>query len=102
MLASIWGAHRPWPELYLPRQDEKKVGLVGRYTFLAITDGSNWTTAATGVPSNIVTNPILQFVDFNNPVSARYFRFMIEAVADITSRIDSGIPYISDKGKKRG
>src|SRR5690606_31503888 len=67
---------------YLPRQDGERIGLVNRYVFETSVDGTKWETAASGEFSNIVANPILQFVDLGRPVQARYFRFTIEAVAN--------------------
>ncbi len=70
---------------YLPRQDGNEAGLVSRYVFETSVDGSRWEVAAKGEFSNIVANPIPQFVDFGKPVRARYFRFTVEAVASAST-----------------
>ncbi|MBK1442474.1 alpha-L-fucosidase [Parapedobacter sp. ISTM3] len=67
---------------YLPRQDGNKEGLINRYVFEASTDSTNWEVASKGEFSNIVANPILQYVNFGKPVRARYFRLTVEAVAN--------------------
>lgn len=70
---------------YLPRQDGQTAGLVNRYIFETSVDGGRWKAVASGEFSNIVANPILQFVEFGKPVQARYFRFTIEAVANAST-----------------
>ncbi|WP_353195510.1 alpha-L-fucosidase [Parapedobacter defluvii] len=70
---------------YLPRQDGEGAGLISHYVFETSVDGNRWEAVARGEFSNIVANPILQFVDFGKPVQARYFRFTVEAVANTSS-----------------
>ncbi|WP_245747709.1 alpha-L-fucosidase [Parapedobacter koreensis] len=70
---------------YLPRQDGNPVGLVSRYVFETSMDGSDWEIVTRGEFSNIAANPILQYVDFGKAVQAHYFRFSIDAVANVTS-----------------
>lgn len=69
---------------YLPRQDGGVEGLVSRYAFSVSTDGRVWQPVAEGEFSNIINNPIGQYVRFGKPVEARYFRFGITAVANAT------------------
>ncbi|WP_257670118.1 alpha-L-fucosidase [Parapedobacter tibetensis] len=70
---------------YLPRQDKSAVGLVSRYVFETSTDGNTWEVMTKGEFSNIVANPIIQYIDFEKQVQARYFRFTVEAVANAQS-----------------
>lgn len=67
---------------YLPRQDGVATGLVSRYALAASNDGNTWETIATGEFANIVANPIMQYVAFDNKVAARYFRFTVNAEAN--------------------
>src|SRR5690606_18729433 len=69
---------------YLPRQDGEPTGHVSRYTFATSSDGTTWNAVVNGEFSNIVNNPIAQYVYFDNEVQARYFRFTVEAVANAT------------------
>ncbi len=68
---------------YLPRQDGNPTGHISRYVFETSADGAKWETAAKGEFSNIAANPVLQYVDLSKSVQARYFRFTIEAVANV-------------------
>jgi len=70
---------------YLPRQDGNATGLVSRYEFAVSADGTTWESVARGEFSNIVNNPIVQYVNFGKEVQARYFRFTVEAVANASS-----------------
>jgi len=67
---------------YLPRQDGNTGGSVSRYSVETSVDGRNWTMAARGEFSNVRANPILQQVDFEQAVAARYLRFGIGAVTN--------------------
>ena len=66
---------------YLPRQDGDPAGLISRYGFEVSKDGEHWQQLAEGEFANIVANPILQRITFENPVEARYFRFTAVAAA---------------------
>ncbi|MFB2121585.1 alpha-L-fucosidase [Parapedobacter sp. 2B3] len=71
---------------YLPRQDGDATGLVSRYTFATSSDGDAWKTIATGEFSNIVANPITQYVAFDGGAKARYFRFTVHATANAAGK----------------
>jgi alpha-L-fucosidase len=60
---------------YLPRQDKKTEGLIGRYAFYISTDGLNWEKATEGDFHNIEANPVQQLVLLEHPLQARYFKF---------------------------
>lgn len=70
---------------YLPRQDGNATGLVSRYAFETSMDGKTWEKAAEGEFSNIMANPILQYVKLKKPMKVRYFRFTVMAVANAPS-----------------
>ena len=55
---------------YLPRQDGRKNGNVGRYTIELSTDGASWTTVATGTLADDTTLKQMTFAD----VVAQYVR----------------------------
>jgi alpha-L-fucosidase len=65
---------------YLPRQDKLKEGLVTQYSFAVSDDGLTWTAIKTGEFSNIVANPLEQWVKFDQPVTSRYIRFTATGV----------------------
>lgn len=67
---------------YLPRQDGNPSGLISRYVAELSADGNNWQQASRGEFSNIVNNPVSQYVEFASPIAARYLRFTVEAVAN--------------------
>lgn len=67
---------------YLPRQDGNGTGLVSRYAVEVSGDGSKWQEVSAGEFSNIVNNPIAQYVEFGRAVEARYLRFSVVAVAN--------------------
>src|SRR5690606_34183644 len=67
---------------YLPRQDGEKTGLISGYAFEVSRDGIDWQEVSKGEFSNVVANPILQYVAFDKDVEARYFRFTVKAVAN--------------------
>lgn len=67
---------------YLPRQDGNPSGLISRYVAELSADGNNWQQASRGEFSNIVNNPVSQYVEFSSPIAARYLRFTVEAVAN--------------------
>ncbi len=60
---------------YLPRQDKGKEGLVTDYSFAVSDDGLTWKEVKTGEFSNIVANPLEQWVKFDQPVTTRFIRF---------------------------
>lgn len=60
---------------YLPRQDNGKEGLVSQYSFAVSDDGVNFREVSGGEFSNIVANPVEQWVKFDQPLTARYIRF---------------------------
>ncbi|MGV3761668.1 alpha-L-fucosidase [Parapedobacter sp.] len=68
---------------YLPRQDGETAGLVSRFQLTTSNDGNTWETVALGEFANIVANPAMQYVAFDDEVEARYFRFTIDAVAGV-------------------
>lgn len=70
---------------YLPRQDGDATGLVSLYVFETSGDGTTWEAVAKGEFSNIVANPIVQYVSFGKQAQARYFRFTVVAVANASS-----------------
>ncbi|NCD72455.1 alpha-L-fucosidase [Mucilaginibacter agri] len=61
---------------YQPRTDKHIDGMVDVYEFYYSADGSTWAKAISGEFSNIKSNPILQVVQIENPISARYFKFV--------------------------
>lgn len=60
---------------YLPRQDKKNEGLIGRYAFYTSADGARWEKAIEGDFHNIEANPVQQLVLLEHPIKARYFKF---------------------------
>jgi alpha-L-fucosidase len=60
---------------YLPRQDKKIEGLIGRYAFYSSNNGRDWTKISEGDFHNIEANPVQQLVLLERPVEARYFKF---------------------------
>lgn len=60
---------------YLPRQDKKDEGLIGKYAFYISQDGHNWEKARAGDFHNIEANPVQQLVILDHPMKARYFKF---------------------------
>lgn len=67
---------------YLPRQDGNAVGMISRYTVEVSNDASAWEEVSQGEFSNIVNNPIAQYVEFGRAVNARYLRFTVTGVAN--------------------
>lgn len=67
---------------YLPRQDGNGSGLISRYAVEVSSDGQRWEAVAEGEFSNIVNNPIAQYVEFGRAVPARYLRFSVVGVAN--------------------
>ncbi len=67
---------------YTPLMGDDLRGTIFKYRFYVSTDGKEWTLCRTnGEFSNIMHNPIPQFVYFNEPHTARYFK--IEPLCDI-------------------
>jgi alpha-L-fucosidase len=60
---------------YLPRQDKKNEGLIGRYAFYVSNNGTDWEKAREGDFHNIEANPVQQLVILDHPLKARYFKF---------------------------
>ncbi len=62
---------------YTPRTDHNKSGTAFRYAFYVSENGANWKQVPTkGEFSNIKNNPVKQFVSFEKPQNASYFRFV--------------------------
>ena len=56
-----------------------------RYQFFVSMDGKSWKEVpASGEFSNIMHNPVAQFVRFDTPCQAHYFKF--EALTEIDNR----------------
>ncbi|MVT12245.1 alpha-L-fucosidase [Chitinophaga tropicalis] len=60
---------------YLPRQDKKTEGLIGRYAFYVSNNGRDWELAREGDFHNIEANPVQQLVLLPKTLKARYFKF---------------------------
>ena len=70
---------------YLPRNGEDKSGTVYNYKFFVSDNGTDWKECkCSGEFSNIMHNPVAQFVRFDTPCQARYFKF--EALTEIDNR----------------
>lgn len=70
---------------YLPRQTEDISGTVYNYKFYVSKDNITWEEATCpGEFSNIMHNPVAQFVKFGKTLRGRYFRF--EALTEIEGR----------------
>ena len=69
---------------YLPRQQARNAaGIVERYEVFLSSDQSNWSEpAAAGRFDNIQNNPIQQIVEFAEPKTGRYLRFLAAAASD--------------------
>jgi alpha-L-fucosidase len=67
---------------WLPRQDSKPEGLISKYIFETSPDGKQWTISAEGEFSNIIANPIEQYVPLRKNAEARFIRLQATAVAD--------------------
>lgn len=65
---------------YLPRQDGKTEGLIGRYAFYSSTDGKNWTLVREGAFHNIEANPVQQLVLLEKSINTRYFKFVAKHI----------------------
>lgn len=62
---------------YAPVSGEDKSGTIYTYQFYVSTDGENWTQCAcSGEFSNIMHNPIPQFVRFSKEYTARYLKLV--------------------------
>jgi len=55
-------------------------GLVSGYSFEVSDDGRKWTKVKSGEFGNIAANPIRTRIEFDKPVSARYFRMKATAI----------------------
>ena len=70
---------------YSPTTNEDLAGTIFRYNFYVSLDGETWTKCdSSGEFSNIMHNPIPQFVHFGKSYEARYFR--LEPTTEINSR----------------
>ena len=70
---------------YAPSKAEAKPTMAFRYQFFVSMDGKSWKEVpASGEFSNIMHNPVAQFVRFDAPCQARYFKF--EALTEIDNR----------------
>jgi alpha-L-fucosidase len=68
---------------YLPRHDGTTRGIVDQYAFYVSADGKDWGKAVVeGEFGNIKANPVEQTVQFDKPVTARYFKFVAKHSAD--------------------
>jgi len=62
---------------YAPVSSEDKSGTIYTYRFFVSTDGENWTRCeCSGEFSNIMHNPIPQFVHFGKEYDARYLKLV--------------------------
>jgi alpha-L-fucosidase len=62
---------------YTPRTDHNKSGTAYRYAFYVSGNGTSWKLVPTKEEfSNIKNNPVKQFVRFEKPQNARYFKFV--------------------------
>ncbi|MGL4292344.1 MAG: alpha-L-fucosidase [Bacteroidales bacterium] len=76
--------------VYAPVQQEDKTGTIFKYNFYVSENGKEWTKCAcSGEFSNIMHNPIPQYVRFEQPYSARYFK--LEPVREIEGRESTSI-----------
>jgi alpha-L-fucosidase len=60
---------------YLPRQDKKSEGLIGRYALYTSRNGNDWEKVKEGDFHNIEANPVQQLIMLDGPIKARYFKF---------------------------
>ncbi len=68
---------------YLPRQDGITNGIVDQYEFYVSADGKDWgQPVAGGEFGNINANPVGQSITFDNPVTARFFKFVAKHSID--------------------
>lgn len=71
--------------VYTPRNDDENKGTIYRYRFLVSNNPAGpWTCVVTGEFSNILNNPIPQFIYFDAPVTAGYFS--LECVEEVEGR----------------
>ena len=62
---------------YTPAQDDNLAGTIYKYRFEVSMDGSHWKTCATsGEFSNIMHNPVICFVHFEQSYRGRFFRLV--------------------------
>lgn len=74
--------------VYTPDAQQPANTLVFKYKFEVSKDGKNWQECiANGECSNIVNNPIAQYVYLNEPVDAKYFRFTPIETAEGGSKV---------------
>src|SRR5690606_15460599 len=77
---------------YLPRQDRNTSGIISRYLLESSEDGVSWQRIGEGEFSNIVANPIAQYIGFREAISLRYLRFTALAVVNAAdNQADVGI-----------
>lgn len=70
---------------YAPVAGDDKSGTIYKYNFYISKDGKNWTKCdCSGEFSNIMHNPIPQFVRFNKKYTARYFK--LEPLSEIDNK----------------
>jgi alpha-L-fucosidase len=67
---------------YLPRQDGRTEGIVDKYRYSVSDDGKQWEEIAIGEFGNIRANPVLQEVELDRIVKARYFKLSALHVID--------------------
>lgn len=61
---------------YLPRQDGSHEGSILKYKVMVSDDNVRWTVAKEGEFSNIKSNPVLQFVDFEKEIYQKYIKLV--------------------------
>lgn len=61
---------------YLPRQDGNANGIVSSWRCESSENGASWNVVKTGTFGNIKNNPVEQQVIFDQPVHARFLRFV--------------------------
>lgn len=67
--------------VYLPRQDGSSNGIIAKYEVYLSKDGTHWgAPCATGEFANIKANPIQQQIKLEQPVEARFMRFVAKDV----------------------
>ena len=52
-------------------------GIADKYSFSVSKDGKHWEQVTTGEFSNISANPVEQFIQLDNVVNTRYFKFSV-------------------------
>jgi alpha-L-fucosidase len=67
---------------YVPRSD-KQLGNIEKYSIYVSKDGENWSEAISkGEFANIINNPIIQKVSFNQKVNGKYIKFNADKIVE--------------------